>query len=128
MNAQTNVKAISTLIVILLMIIAAIIGGIISYAFTIAYYNKMPQRTALTITDVYINKENVNSFIINVLNPSYSPADAKISRIAISLKDETQLYDVVETEPSIGNGINVPIGESVNITCLKIRRITQTLR
>jgi hypothetical protein len=122
MNAQTNAKAISTLIVILFMMIAAIIGGIISYAFTIAYYNKMPQRTALTITDVYINKENVNSFIINVLNPSYSPADAKISRIAISLKDETQLYDVVETEPSIGNGISVPIGESVNITCLKIRR------
>jgi archaellum component FlaF (FlaF/FlaG flagellin family) len=122
MNVQTNVKAISTLIVILLMIIAAITGGIVSYAFTIAYYNKMPQRTALTITNVYINKENVNSFIINVLNPSYSPADAKISRIAISLKDETQLYDVVETEPSIGNGINVPIGESVNITCLKIKK------
>jgi archaellum component FlaF (FlaF/FlaG flagellin family) len=122
MNVQTNVKAISTLMVILLMIIAAITGGIVSYAFTIAYYNKMPQRTALTINDVYINKENVNSFIINVLNPSYSPADAKISRIAISLKDEAQLYDVVETEPSIENGINVPIGESVNITCLKIRR------
>ncbi|MEM3565837.1 MAG: hypothetical protein QXK18_03075 [Candidatus Bathyarchaeia archaeon] len=104
------------------MIISAIIGGIISYAFTIAYYTNKPQGTTLIITNVYIDKENVNEFTISVLNPSYSPTDATISRIAISLEGETQLYYVVETQPPLGNGIVVPIGESKNITCVKIKK------
>ncbi|MBS7635891.1 hypothetical protein KEJ37_00860 [Candidatus Bathyarchaeota archaeon] len=122
MNVRIEVKAASTLVILFLMIISAIVGGIISYAFTIAYYTKKPQGTTLTITDVYISKENTNLFTISVLNPSYSPTDATISRIAISLERETQLYDVIETEPSIGNGIVVPIGESKNITCIKIKK------
>ncbi len=122
MNVRTDIKAISTLAVIILIVVSAIIGGIISYAFTIAYYAKKPQGTTLTITGVYINKDNVNQFTISVLNPSYSPTDATISRIAISLEGETQLYDVIETEPSIENGIAVAVGESKNITCIKIRK------
>ncbi|MEM3829240.1 MAG: hypothetical protein QXP36_08525 [Conexivisphaerales archaeon] len=122
MKWRTNVKAVSTLLIIILMIISAIVGGIVSYAFTIAYYAKKPQGTALTITDVYIDKENVDQFTINVLNPSYSPTDATISKIAISLEGETQLYDVVETRPPLENGIVIPIGESKNITCVKIKK------
>ncbi|MEM3874901.1 MAG: hypothetical protein QXU45_07205 [Candidatus Bathyarchaeia archaeon] len=122
MNWQSNLKAVSTLVIIILIIISAIIGGIISYAFTIAYYTNKPQGTTLTITNVYIDKENVNEFTISVLNPSYSPTDATIARIAISLEGETQLYNVVETQPPLGNGIVVPIGESKNITCIKIKK------
>ena len=125
---QRNVKAISTLIIIILMIISAIIGGIISYAFTIAYYAKKPEGTTLAITGIYINKDNVNQFTISVLNPSYSPTDATISRIAISLKGETQLYDVIGTEPPIENGITVPIGESKNITCTTIKKDNATVK
>ncbi len=120
MNVRTNMKAISILITIILMIISAIIGGIASYAFTIAYYTRTSP--AIIITGIYINKENANSFKVSVLNPSYSPMDATISRIAISLKGEMQLYDVIETEPSIENGIVLPIGEARNITCLKIKK------
>lgn len=122
MHINANTKGLSTLTVILIVIISAIIGGIISYTFTIAYYTKIPEETAIAITGVYIDKENVRSFKVNILNPSYSPTNATISRIAVSLKGETQLYDVVETEPSIGNGLTIPRGVSLNITCLKIRK------
>jgi hypothetical protein len=122
MHINANTKGLSTLTVILIVIISAIIGGIISYAFTIAYYTKIPEETAIAITGVYLDKENVRSFNVSVLNPSYSPADATISRIAVSLKGEAQLYDVVETEPSIENGLVIPRGISLNITCLKIRK------
>lgn len=122
MQISTNVKALSTLVIILLIIVSAIIGGIISYAFTIAYYTKLPEKTSLTINNVYIDKENIRSFTVNVLNPSYSPADANISRIAISLKEGTQLYDVVDSDPSIKGGIVVPVGESINITCFKVKK------
>lgn len=121
MRINANIKGLSTLAVILIVIISAIIGGIISYAFTIAYYTKIPEETTVAITGVYLDKENVRSFNVSVLNPSYSPTDATISRIAVSLKGEAQLYDVVETKPSIENGLAIPRGVSLNITCLKIR-------
>ena len=122
MKMYVNVKGFSTITLILLIIVSAIIGGLISYAFTIAYYAKIPEETTLTITGVYINKENVRSFNVSVLNPSYSPSDAKVSRIAISLKGEKQLYDVVETKPSVKNGLAISRGEALNITCLKIAK------
>jgi len=122
MKMYVNVKGFSTITLILLIIVSAIIGGLISYAFTIAYYAKIPEETTLTIAGVYINKENVRSFNVSVLNPSYSPSDAKVSRIAISLKGEKQLYDVVETKPSVKNGLAISRGEALNITCLKIAK------
>ncbi len=122
MNVRMDVKGVSTLLIIILMIISAIVGGIISYAFTIAYFTKKPEGTTLAITDVRIDKEDVSQFTISVLNPSYSPTDATVSRIAISLEEEMQLYDVVKTEPTLENGIVIPIGESKNITCMKVRR------
>lgn len=121
MYLQAHIKGLSTIIIMLLVIIAMIIGGIISYAFTIVYYTKIPEKN-IVITNVYVDKENVQYFKISVLNPSYSTTDISISRIAISVKGETQLYDVAETEPSIENGLTVPIGESLNITCSSIKK------
>ena len=119
---RSHIKGISTIALILLVLMSAVIGGIISYAFTIAYYTKIPEKTTLTITNVYINPKNVRSFSVTVLNPSYSPKSANITRIAVSLKNGAQLYDVVETTPSIGKGLEIREGEVVNITCLKLKK------
>ncbi len=122
MLIRSNLKAVSTLAIILLMIISAVIGGLLSYMFTIAFFTEIPEKTTVTITDVYFNRENARSFKITLLNPSYSPTNATITRIALSLKGESQLYDIVETEPSIENGIIIQKGETVNITCFKAQR------
>jgi len=113
---------VSTLALILLMAISAIIGGLICYMFTIAAFTEIPEGSTVTITDVYINTEDANSFKIGVLNPSYSPTSATITRIAISLIGASQLYDIVETDPAIENGIVIQKGESLNITCLKAQK------
>jgi hypothetical protein len=117
MRMHSDLKGLSTLMVILLIIIAAIIGGIISYAFTIAAYVKVPEGTTLVITGFYFDKENVTSFKISVLNPSYSPTNATIYGVALSIKGENQLFYVAKTEPSIENGVVIQSGESLNITC-----------
>lgn len=122
MRVNADLKGLSTLMVILLIIIAAIIGGVISYAFTIAAYVKVPEGTTLVITGFYFDKENATSFKISVLNPSYSPTSATLHEIALSLKGENQLYYVTKTEPSINNGIVIPSGESINITCSEIMK------
>jgi len=121
-HVLSNIKAVSTITIILLMIISAIAGGLISYMFTIALYIEIPKRTTLTITDVHFDKGNASSFDISVLNPSYSPENATITRIGLSLKGEPQIYDVIQTEPPIENGIVIPKGTSLNITCSKVRR------
>jgi hypothetical protein len=122
MGLTRNTKAVSIIVLILLMIISAIMGGLIAYMFTIPPYMEIPAGTHLNITDVYIDKENAKSFKISVLNPSYSTKDTWVTGIAVNLQNETTLYDVVETEPVIGEGIAVSKGASVNITCSKIRR------
>jgi len=115
-------KGVSTFAIILIMIISATVGGLISYMFTIAFFITIPEDTTVTITSVYFNKENAASFKIRVLNPSYSPGNATITRIAVSLQGGSQLYDVVQTEPSIENGIVVPKGEALNITCFRAQK------
>ena len=122
MLIRSNLKAVSTLAIILLMIISAVIGGLLSYMFTIAFFTEIPEKTTVTITDVYFDKENARSFEISLLNPSYSPTNATVTRIALSLKGGPELYDVVSTEPSIENGIVIQKGETLNVTCLKAQR------
>jgi hypothetical protein len=122
MLIRSNIKAVSTLAIIFLMIISAIIGGLLSYMFTIAFFTRIPEETTVAITGVYFDRENAGSFKISVLNPSYSPTSATVARIALSLTGGSQLYDIVETEPSIENGIVIPKGETLNITCLKAQR------
>lgn len=116
----SNKKGVSTLVIIFLLLISALAGGIISYMFTIAPYIKIPETTLVTTTGVFIDAENARSFKIGVLNPSYSPTNATITRIALNLKGESQLYDVAETDPSIENGLIIQRGETLNITCSRI--------
>ncbi|MEM3458337.1 MAG: hypothetical protein QXN36_05940 [Candidatus Bathyarchaeia archaeon] len=121
MRILSNTKALSTIIVILLLILSAILGGIISYMFTIPQFTDLPEGTTLTITDVYFDKNNAAWFKVGVLNPSYSPSNATITRITVSLKGQSTLYDVIEAEPSIQEGISVQKGQLMNIICSKIR-------
>jgi len=117
-----NKKGASILVLIILLVISAIIAGLITYMFTIAPFIQVPEGTAISITNVYIDKENASSFKIGLLNPSYSPADATITRIAISRKGASQLYDVIQIEPEIGNGIALSRNMALNITCFAVKK------
>jgi len=119
-------KAISTLTLIILIGVSAIIGGIISYMLTIAHYVEMEynipeEETTLAITEILLDPEDVSSFAIKILNPSYSISNATITGIAISVEGENTLYSVVETSPDLKDGITVPIGKDVTVTCKKVQ-------
>lgn len=121
MRTLSNIQAVSTITLIILMLISAIIGGIVSYVFTIAYYVKMPPGTTIIIIGVYFDKNDAKAFKVGVLNPSYSPTDATITKIAVNLKKEAKLYEVLEADPSLVNGTVVSIGTTLNITCSLLR-------
>ena len=118
-------KGISWLWLVVLMLVSAIIGGVLAYMFTISYYVSMEYRIprkepTLVITDVIFDVYNPDSFMVCVLNPSYSPSNATITGIALNVKGESELYDV-ETTLSLENGTVVGKGEFLNITCSRIK-------
>lgn len=121
MHLKNNVKAISKITIIILMLISAILGGIITYMFTIYPFTAVPEKTTIIITNFHFDPADASIFKISVLNPSYSPTSANITRLALSVKGESRLYSITETDPPITNGIMVNSGETLDIICKKVQ-------
>jgi hypothetical protein len=102
MNFAKNVKGISRLLLILLLLAALLVGAILSYLWVIGYYInlglRLPENPALSITNVSFNPQDTSYFTLTVLNPSYSP-DASIAGIA-ALTEDGVLHAVTETIPT----------------------------
>lgn len=112
----------SILVLILLILVSAILGGLATYMFTIAAYIEIPKGTTVTITGVYFDKESASSFKVGILNPSYSSGNATIVQLAITTPGTSQIYNISDTQPQTLNGLVIRKGESLNITCSKVLR------
>ncbi len=117
MLRNSSSKAVSTLLMILLMILSAIIGGIASFLFAIYPFTTVPQGATLSISEIYVDPHDASSFSVAVLNPSYSPLSINITGIAIVLNDTSGFYQVSQSEPSIDGGLTVLVGSTVNVSC-----------
>ena len=103
MKLTRNIKAISKILLILLLLGAAIIGGILSYLWVMGYVItlgiRIPEKSALAITNTTFNSQNTSYFDVTILNPSYSP-EATITQIAASTEDGV-IHNVTETDPPL---------------------------
>ncbi len=99
MKIVKNIKAISRLLFIVLLLLAVIASAIFSYLITVGYYLnleiKVPKNATLSITDIAFNPEDAETFNITILNPTYSPTKAKITEISIATQD-----NIVQTIPN----------------------------
>jgi hypothetical protein len=97
-----NIKAISKLLLILLLLLATIIGSIFSYLLLAGYYLnldvKVPERTTLSVIDASLSMQNAETFNITVLNPTYSPTKAKITEISVATEDQVHTVATVNPE------------------------------
>jgi len=87
-----NIKGVSKLAVALLILISFLLGATLSYIWTMGYYApnefNLPSQTSLTIEGMpAFFAENATYFNITVLNPSYSPTEAKIESIKVITSD-----------------------------------------
>jgi len=98
-----NLKAISKLLLILLLLLAMIIGSIFSYLLLAGYYLnldiKVPENTTLSIVDIDLSMQNAETFNITILNPTYSPTEAKITEISVATEDE--IHTVMNVKPEL---------------------------
>lgn len=95
-----------------------IIGSIFSYLLIIGYYinleSNIPENPTLSITETTFNIENVQTFNVTVLNPTYSIGDATITEISIAGEDDT-VHTVTDTEPELPTEIRK--GKEQTFTC-----------
>ena len=106
MKFTRNVKAISKLLFILLLLMATIIGAILSYLWVMGYYVSLeqvfPEDITVNITDYAFDYQNTSFFNVTIQCPtSYkSKETANITQIIVSTEDG-DLHDSIDTDPPL---------------------------
>jgi len=106
MRLTRNVKAISKLLFVLLLLIALIIGAVLSYLWVVGYYITLdrvyPDDITVNITDYAFDNQNTSYFNVTIQCPtSYKSREtANLTRIAVSTEDDL-LHDVIGTDPPL---------------------------
>ncbi len=125
-DLKSAVKGISNLALLILLVAFAVIGAVLSYMWTEAYYIEAGFRVpegvvTVTISNVTFPIQNASYFDLTVLTPSFSFDDAYIERIIFGRNVSSEGLDTVliipaeKIEPSIPYPL--AIGEEVTFKC-----------
>lgn len=94
-------KAVSTILAILLILVAAILGGLISYMWAIAPFYRTPDNVGLSVTSVSFPVDHAGLFFVTVLNPSNSLGGTNITSIYLAVEGQSEIFNVTSTSPSL---------------------------
>ncbi len=115
MHMRKEVKAISTLFAILLILLSAIIGALIAYMWTMAPFYLEPQNSLdVIVTGANFPVNDANHFNVTVLNPSHSSFSANITTIYITAAG-TNASSITDSTPELP--FVLAVGTSQTITC-----------
>jgi len=99
-----NLKGISKLVVLLLLIVFFLLGATLSYVWTMGFYApseyKNPSQPSVAVENVHFPPEDATFFNVTLLNPSYSPSNAVIDKIKVSTNDG-KVYSITSTSPAL---------------------------
>jgi hypothetical protein len=119
MRLIQNAIGISKLILILLLLISAIVGAVLSYMWTEGYYQsiglRLPETATVTITNVTFDPQDPTFFDLTLLNPSFSPLIASVAQIMASTENGV-LQGITAVTPSLP--VELSIGESKTLKCI----------
>ena len=115
----TNKKAVSTIILIILILCSAVFGAFLSYMWVMANFYLEPKTVGLVITNVDFPVDHADYFYVTVMNPSHSPSGTNITEIYFTVEGDNKLYNVTNTSPE-----SLPIllekGTSKTIRCVPV--------
>ena len=104
MRLIRNAIGISKLILILLLLISAVVGAVLTYMWTEGYYQSIGFRiletATVTITNVAFDSQNPTFFNVSILNPFISPSSVTVTQIMVSTEDAV-LHDVTAVTPPL---------------------------
>lgn len=118
MHIRDDGKAVSTLILIILIVVSLVIGGLISYMWVLGNFYLQPENTTeLVITEANFPLQHADYFNFTVMNPSNSISATNITRIYLTVEGDATVYNVTDTYPET-LPILVPQATSKTIKCL----------
>ena len=96
-------------------------GAFLSYLWVVGYYVSLeinvPDKPAICIQNFTVLAENPSFFNITVLNPSFSPREARILGVQV-LTGDGALHQVSQINPEIsGGGYRLDVGSSETFVC-----------
>jgi hypothetical protein len=113
-----NKKAVSTIILIILILCSVVFGAFLSYMWVMANFYLEPENTVdLVITQVDFPVDHADYFYVTVMNPSHSPSGTNITEIYFTVEGDNKLYNVTNTYPE-SLPITLEKGTSETIKCL----------
>ena len=112
-----NKKAVSTIILIILILCSAVFGALLSYMWVMGNFYLEPETVDLVITNVDFPVDHADYFYVTVMNPSHSSSGTNITEIYFTVEGDNTLYQVTNTSPE-----SLPIllekGTSKTIRCV----------
>jgi len=118
LHLKNRTKAMSRLLVILLMLACLIIGALVSYMWVMASYFNMPQNvTTLVVENVAFSSDDFTNFNVTVLNPSNSAFGVSIGSFKVVIESQNETFNVTLTVPSLP--FNMSVGTRQTFKCLK---------
>jgi hypothetical protein len=108
-----NKKAVSTIILIILILCSAVFGAFLSYMWVMANFYLEPENVNLVITQVDFPVDHADYFYITVMNPSHSPSKTNITEIYFSVEGNDKVYNVTDTYPE---ALPIPLEKGTNKT------------
>ena len=99
MHLKKDAKAVSTLIVIMLILCSVIFGAFVSYLWVMSNFYVEPSTTQLAITDINFPAEHADYFNVTIMNPSHSASGTNITQIYLTVSGNATLLAVANTEP-----------------------------
>jgi len=110
-----EIKAISTLVLILLILCSIVFGAFISYMLAIANFYLEPENTIeLVITEINFPVNHADYFNLTVMNPSHSASGTNITEIYFTVESEEEVYKVTSTSPALP----IPIEKATSRTII----------
>jgi hypothetical protein len=95
-------KGISIILLILLLLCSAIVGGLLSYSWVMSSYYNMPENsTLLVVESVDFPLADFTYFNVTILNPSNSASDANITTLLLRIETENETVSIDNAEPAI---------------------------
>lgn len=116
MRLRKSNRAITSLLMVLLILASLIIGALISYMWVMAAFWNMPQNvTTMVVENVAFPSNDFTYFNVTVINPSNSISDLNLTAFKVVDEAANKTYDVPSTDPTVP--FNMTIGTRQTFTC-----------
>ena len=119
MRLLHDVKGVSKLILIILLLLSFVVGALLSYVWTMGFYApqefNLPKGSSVSIEGVSFSPQDASYFNVTVLNPSYSKSTVKLTKITALTPDNNKLHDVTISDPPLP--YTLERGQSVTLKC-----------